>query len=117
MMEPSRNILANEIGAVILDNKAMLQAMKTAAVNNQQYELAADLRAEELKLFPEINKESDPYLRALKQHRYLKMLDFKIPPATCFLFEEFFLAFKEAEGDFGDNEFDRIITEQKAIFG
>lgn len=93
-----------------------LKAFKSAAVKCNQFELAANLRGMEQKLFPESEEDKKAKESASKLNLIFRMVELNIPEDVCFLINSTLKRYWKRKGNFDLKDASELIYAKKKIF-
>lgn len=91
-------------------------AIKSAAVKNQQFELASKIRELEKELFPETKEEKTAKERASHLNLVFRMVGLNISKTNCWLIDETLKAYNKKKGKFSVDDGVDLEFKAKELF-
>ena len=110
--------IVNEIVKLAKEDRKVLKALKRIAIDNQKYEMAANLRDIEVEAFPESKTTSPEYEEAKIFKTFLNVADIGVRGyETAYVILQCAKTFLEKGGESAIDDVTGIQAKAKTIFG
>lgn len=109
--------LLNDLFEKLKKDKKGLLMLKTAAVRNQQYELAAQLREFEKEHFPLTEENVQSMNKAKNVRNVLSMVGFQISEGAAWLINETMEQYNKKGKDFSIDDSTKLRSERENLYG